>query len=117
MFQKMLQGGGGGGTSGNYVVKEEHFMLPLGTTIKIGVDYVPIYILVNFSTYSHAFEQSFYIKSWLDFTNNTTGVLKSSNNETLTISYSNNAISISFTGSSAEVWNSTQTEMLIMTNA
>ena len=111
MFQKMLQGGGGG-TSGNYIVKEEHFMLPLNNaTIKINVDYVPMYIVVNFSHYD------FYIKGYLDFTNNTTGVLKSSNNETLTISYSNNAISISFTGSNAGIWNSTQTEMLIMTNA
>ena len=90
-------------------------MLPLGTTIKIGVDYVPMIIVVNFST--NALGQSFYIKGCLDFTNNTTGVLKSNNKETLTISYSNNAISINFTGTSAAVWNSTQTEMLIMTNA
>ena len=115
MWQKALQLSGGGGTSGNYVVKEEHFMLPLGTTIEIGIDYVPMIIVVNFST--NALNQSFYIKGCLDFTNNTTGVLKSSNNETLTISYSNNAISIRFTGTSAKVWNSTQTEMLIMTNA
>ena len=113
MFQQMLQGGGGGGTSGNYVVKEEQFMLPLSTTIKINIDYVPMIILVNFSTYNH----SYYINGWLDFTNNTTGVLKSNNNETLTISYSNNVISISFTGTSAAAWNSAQTEMLIMTNA
>ena len=111
MFQKMLQGGGG--TSGNYVLKEEHFMLPLGTTIEMGVDYVPIYIMINFSAKNNAY----YIKGYLDFTNNTPGVLKSNNNETLTISYSNNVISINFTGTSAEVWNSKQTEMLIMTNA
>lgn len=112
MFQKMLQGGGGG-TSGNYVVKEEHFMLPLGTTIEIGVDYVPMYIIINFSTKRN----NYYIKGYLNFTNNTTGVLKSSNNETLTISYSNNVISIRFTGTSEAVWNETQTEMLIITNA
>lgn len=114
MWQKVLQLSGGG-TNGNYVVKEEHFMLPLGTTIEIGVDYVPMIIVVNFST--NALNQSFYIKGCLDFTNNTTGVLKTNNDETLTISYSNNVISISFSGSNAEVWNSTQTEMLIMTNA
>ena len=113
MWQKMLQGGSGGGTSGNYVVKEEHFMLPLGTTIEIGVDYVPVYIIVNFITKDYAY----YIKGYLDFTNNTTGVLKSNNDETLTISYSNNVISISFTGDYAPVWNETQTEMLIITNA
>ena len=114
MFQKMLQASGSGGTSGNYVVKEEHFMLPLNNvTIKIDVDYVPKYIVVNYIS-----EKSiYYIKGYLDFTNNTTGVLKSNNNETLTISYSNNVISIRFSGTSAEAWNSTQTEMLIMTNA
>ena len=114
MFQKMLQGGGGGGTSGNYILKEEHFMLPLSNaTIKINVDYVPIYIIVNFSTKGNGY----YIKGYLDFTNTTTGQLKSNNNETLTISYSNNVISISFTGTSVAVWNETQTEMLIITNA
>ena len=111
MFQKMLQGGGGG-TSGNYIIKEEHFMLPLSTTIEIGVDYVPMYIMVNYSTKN----KNYYINAWLDFTNNTTGVLKSNNNETLTISYSNNVISIRFTGNVASVWNETQTEMLIITN-
>ena len=112
MFQKILQGGGGG-TSGNYVVKEEHFMLPLGTTIEINVNYVPMYIMVNFSTKL----KNYYINGCLDFTNTTTGKLKSNNNETLTISYSNNVISISFSGNAAAVWNETQTEMLIITNA
>ena len=112
MFQKILQGGGGG-TSGNYVVKEEHFMLPLGTTIEINVNYVPMYIMVNFSTKL----KNYYINGYLDFTNTTTGKLKSNNNETLTISYSNNVISISFSGNAAAVWNETQTEMLIITNA
>lgn len=112
MYQEMLQVGG---TSGNYTVKKEQFMLPLGTTIKIGVDYVPMIIVVNFST--DALGQSYYIKGRLDFTNNTTGVLKSNNNETLTISYSNNVISISFSGSRADIWNKTSTEMLIITNA
>ena len=112
MFQKMLQGGGG--TSGNYVIKEEHFMLPLmNATIKINVDYVPVYIMVNFGTEKNAY----YINGYLDFTNNTTGVIKSNNGENLTISYSNNAISIRFTGSVRDVWNNTQTEMLIITNA
>ena len=113
MFQKMLQGGGGG-TSGNYVIKEEHFMLPLNnTTIKINVNYVPMYIMVNYSTKL----KNYYINGYSDFTNTTTGEIKSNNNETLTISYSNNVISIRFTGSSAAVWNETQTEMLIITNA
>ena len=112
MFQKMLQGGGG--TSGNYAVKKEHFMLPLSNaTIKINVDYVPIYIMVNYSTKL----KNYYINGYLDFTNTTTGKLKSNNNETLTISYSNNVISISFSGSVAAAWNETQTEMLIITNA
>ena len=89
-------------------------MLPLNnTTIKINVNYVPMYIIVNFSTKL----KNYYIKGYLDFTNTTTGQLRSNNNETLTISYSNNVISIRFTGSSAAVWNETQTEMLIMTNA
>ena len=114
MFQKILQGGGGGGTSGNYILKEEHFMLPLSNaTIKINVDYVPMYIIVNYIPK----ESIHRIKGYLDFTNDTTGVLKSNNNETLTISYSNNVISIRFSGTSAEAWNKTQTEMLIITNA
>ena len=114
MWQRMLQGGGGGGTSGNYVIKEEHFMLPLSNaTIKINVDYVPVYIMVNFGIEG----QGYYMNGFLDFTNKTTGIIKSSNYETLTISYSNNVISISFTGTSADAWNSTQTKMLIFTNA
>ena len=113
MFQKMLQGGGGG-TSSNYIVKEEHFMLPLNNaTIKIDVDYVPMYVIVNYNTKSN----SYYINGYLDFINNTTGVIKSNNYETLTISYSNNVISIRFSGNRADVWNTTQTEMLIFTNA
>ena len=114
MFQKMLQGGSGGGTSGNYVVKEEQFMLPLSNvTININVDYVPKYIAVNYTPKN----SGYYINGFLDFTNNTTGIIKSSNYETLTISYSNNVISIRFTGTSAEAWNKTQTEMLIFTNS
>ena len=114
MYQKMLQGGGGG-TSGNYIVKEEHFMLPLdNATININVDYVPMHIIVNFNTKESAY---YYISGYLNFTNNTTGVLKASNGETLTISYSNNVISISFSGNRADIWNATQTEMLIITNA